>query len=104
MPKGHTNPTVAFLSGINVKNVKVAAYCISSLSAAIGGIIMTGKIVQSYLGMGDYVMFQTIAAVVVGGTLLTGGKGSYIGTVAGAFILTILTGLLSAFRMPSSTQ
>jgi len=99
-----TNETVAYYSGVNVRFTKMMCYCISSASAALAGMLLVGRFEQSYLGMGDFVIFQSIAMVAVGGTSLAGGSGSYVGTVAGAFIITILTGLLSAFKMPPSLQ
>lgn len=96
--------TVAYYSGVKVKFVKMCAYAISGFAAGLGGILFTGRIGQSYLGMGSFVMFQTIAVVAVGGTSMIGGSGNYIGTVAGAFILTITNGLLSAFLIPAAVQ
>lgn len=98
------NETVSYYSGVNVKRVKMFAYAISGFFAGVGGILFTGRIGQSYLGMGDFVLFQTIAVVAIGGTSMIGGKGNYIGTVSGALILTILNGLLSAFLIPASVQ
>ena len=54
--------------------------------------------------MGDAVMFETIAVVAIGGTSMIGGSGNYIGTVAGALILTILSNLLSAFLIPAAVE
>lgn len=96
------NETVAFYSGVKTKRIKMIAYAISGLSAGLGGLLFTGRIGQSYLGMGDSVMFETIAVVAIGGTSMIGGSGNYIGTVAGALILIILKNLLSAFLIPAS--
>jgi len=96
--------TVSYYSGVKVKRIKMFAYAISGLFAGIGGILFTGRIGQAYLGMGDAVLFQTIAVVAIGGTSMIGGKGNYIGTVSGALILTILNGLLSAFLIPAAVQ
>jgi len=98
------NETVAYYSGVKVKFIKMCAYAISGFAAGLGGILFTGRIGQSYLGMGSFVLFQTIAVVAVGGTSMIGGSGNYIGTVAGAFILTITNGLLSAFLIPAAVQ
>lgn len=95
---------VAYYSGVKTKRVKMIAYAISGLTAGIGGILFTGRIGQSYLGMGDSVMFETIAVVAIGGTSMVGGSGNYFGTVAGALILTILSNLLSAFLIPAAVE
>ncbi|MDR1904767.1 MAG: ABC transporter permease [Treponema sp.] len=96
--------TVAYYSGVNTRFTKMMCYCLSSATSALGGILLVGRFQQSYLGMGDFIVFQAIAVVAVGGTSLSGGTGSYAGTVAGAFIITILTSLLSAIKMPTSLQ
>ena len=54
---------------------------------------------QSYLGMGDPYLFTSIAAVAIGGASILGGTGSYLGSIAGALVLTVLTGLLPIFRL-----
>jgi ribose transport system permease protein len=99
-----TSETVAYYSGVNTRFTKMMCYCLSGISAALGGMLLAGRFEQSYLGMGDFVIFQAIAVVAVGGTSMAGGTGSYVGTVAGAIIMTILTGLLSAIKMPASLQ
>lgn len=96
--------TVAYYSGVKVKFVKMMAYAISGLAAGMGGIMFTGRIGQAYLGMGDFILFQSIAVVAIGGTSMVGGSGNYLGTVAGALILTILNGLLSAFLIPAAVK
>lgn len=96
--------TVAEYSGINVKRVILIAYAISGLTAGIAGILLSGKVGQSYLGIGDNFQFQSIAAVAIGGTSLMGGKGNYIGTVAGAFTITIILGILAALDLPFGVQ
>ena len=96
--------TVAYYSGVKVKRVKMMAFAISGLAAGLGGIMFTGRIGQAYLGMGDFILFQSIAVVAIGGTSMVGGSGNYLGTVSGALILTILNGLLSAFLIPAAVQ
>lgn len=98
------NATVADYSGINVKKVKLAAYAVSGLTAGIAGILLAGKVGQSYLGIGDNFQFQSIAAVAIGGTSLMGGNGNYLGTVAGAFTITIILGILAALNLPFGVQ
>ncbi len=79
-------------------------YCLSGFTAGLGGILLAGRIGQSYLGMGDPYLFQSVIVVIIGGASILGGSGQYIGTVAGAFILTIINGLLPVFNIPSSAQ
>ena len=63
--------------------------------------LLTGYSGQAYLGMGDAYLFTSIAAVAIGGASILGGSGHYLGTIAGAFVLTILTGLLPALNLSS---
>jgi ribose transport system permease protein len=91
--------TVAQLSGVPVVGVTIMAYAISGLTAGIAGILLTGYAKQSYLGMGEPYSFTSIAAVAIGGASILGGSGSYLGTIAGALVLTLLTGVLPIFRL-----
>jgi ribose transport system permease protein len=94
-----SNRTVAALSGVPVARTTITAYAISGTTAALAGILLTGYSRQAYLGMGDPYLFTSIAAVAIGGVSILGGTGSYLGTIAGALILTILNGLLPIFRL-----
>jgi ribose transport system permease protein len=94
-----SNRTVATLSGVPVTRTIVIAYALSGMTAALGGMLVAGYSRQAYLGMGDPYLFTSIAAVAIGGASILGGTGSYLGTVAGALVLTILTGLLPIFRL-----
>jgi len=91
--------SVATLSGVPVVRTTITAYAISGVTAALAGILLTGYSRQAYLGMGDPYLFTSIAAVAIGGVSILGGTGSYLGTVAGALVLTILTGVLPIFRL-----
>jgi len=99
-----SNMTVAYYSGIRTKFVKMIGFAISGFAAGLGGILFVGRIGLSYLGMGDSVMFETIAVVAIGGTSMLGGSGGYIGTVAGALIIVLIKNLLSAFLMPAALE
>ena len=91
--------SVATLSGVPVARTTLTAYAVSGLTAALAGILLTGYSRQAYLGMGDPYLFTSIAAVAIGGVSILGGTGSYLGTIAGALVLTILTGVLPIFRL-----
>ncbi len=91
---------VSHLAGVNVKLVTVALYGCSGMFAALAGIALTGFGGSATLGMGDPYLFQSIAAVVIGGTYILGGRGHYLGTVAGAIVITALVSVLLAQSAP----
>jgi ribose transport system permease protein len=94
------NPTAAFLAGVNVKLVTLSLYALSGMFAALAGIVLVSYSGQPTLGMGDPYLFQSIAAAVIGGISILGGRGNYLGTVAGAISLVALISLLQAENMP----
>jgi len=94
-----TSATVSEFSGVPVRQTIVLVYTLSGFTAALAGMLLTGYTGQAYLGMGDPYLFTSIAAVAIGGASILGGSGHYIGTIAGAFVLTILTGLLPALNL-----
>lgn len=94
------NAQASFLAGINVKLVTVALYMLSGLFAALAGITLTAYGGQPTLGLGDPYLLQSVAAVVIGGVSILGGRGLFLGAVAGAIILTTLVTLLQALNMP----
>jgi ribose transport system permease protein len=94
-----TSPTVAEFSGVPVVRTTLLAYTLSGFTAALAGMLLTGYTAQAYLGMGDPYLFTSIAAVAIGGASILGGSGHYVGTIAGAFVLTILAGLLPALDL-----
>ena len=94
-----TSATVAEFSGVPTARTTVITYVISGLTAALAGMLLTGYSGQAYLGMGDAYLFTSVAAVAIGGASILGGSGHYLGTVAGALVLTILTGLLPALNL-----
>jgi ribose transport system permease protein len=94
------NDTAAFLAGINVRLVTVALYMLSGLFAALGGIVLVAYGGQATLGMGEPYLFQSIAAAVIGGVSILGGRGHYLGTLAGSITLVALVSVLLAENMP----
>lgn len=96
-----TSATVAEFSGVPTRRTTILTYLTSGLTAAGAGILLPGYSGQAYLGMGDAYLFTSIAAVAIGGASILGGSGNYLGTIAGALVLTILTGLLPALNLSS---
>lgn len=93
------NDEVARLSGIDVGRVRLAAYALSGASAAFAGVILAGYVGSTYLDIGAPYLFASIAAVIVGGASIMGGRGTYWGTVAGALTLTVLSAMLPLFHL-----
>lgn len=98
------NRTTARLSGIRVPVVVMITYMLSGLLAAFGGFVLLGFTQTVYLNLGVPFLFPSIAAVVVGGTTLAGGEGSYWGTMAGALVLTLIESLLRAMGLQEAFQ
>lgn len=98
------NRTVARYSGVRVQMIVVITYMLSGLLAGFGGFILLGFAQTVFLQLGNTYLFPSIAAVVVGGTLLSGGKGSYWGTMSGALVLTLITSLLRAAGLDEAYQ
>jgi ribose transport system permease protein len=94
------NRTAARLSGVRVERVLVLTYGLSGLFAALGGFVLLGYTQMVFINLGDAYTLPTIAAVVVGGTLLSGGVGGYAGTMAGALLLTLVQTLLITLGLP----
>ena len=94
------NPRASYLSAINVTATTLTLYMLSGLFSALAGIMLVGFGGQASLGMGDPYLFQSIAAVVIGGVYILGGRGHYIGVVAGSISLVALVSVLMAMNMP----
>ncbi|HEY3846903.1 MAG TPA: ABC transporter permease [Acetobacteraceae bacterium] len=94
------NARASYLAGIRVTATIVILYMLCGVFAALAGIILVGFGGQAALGMGDPYLFQSIAAVVIGGVYILGGRGHYIGTVAGSISLVALISVLMAMNMP----
>jgi ribose transport system permease protein len=98
------NRVTAKLSGVNVTAMNLATYSLAGMLAGFGGFLVLGNTGVVLLQLGQPFLFPSIAAVAVGGTLLSGGKGSYWGTMAGAIVLTLITSLLTTMQMPDSVR
>jgi ribose transport system permease protein len=99
-----TNRVTARLSGVNVTRMVLGTYALAGMLAGLGGFLVVGNTGVVHIRIGDPFLFPSIAAVAVGGTLLSGGKGSYWGTMAGALVLTLITSLLTTMQMPESVR
>lgn len=95
---------VSYLSGIRVRAVTVAVYAIASLSYGLAGVMLSGWNQQASFQMGDPFLFPSIAAVVLGGTSILGGRGNFVGTVGGAALFTGIGTILAGTTLPQSTR
>jgi ribose transport system permease protein len=95
---------VARLSGVRVPAVIVGVYAISGLCSVLAGILLTASSSQGFLGMGDQYLLPSIAAVVIGGASILGGRGHYTGTLGGAIFLALLTSVLTAVSVSDATR
>jgi ribose transport system permease protein len=99
-----SNRNAAKLAGTNVNFVVIFSYVIGGIIAALAGMLLVGYAGSGQLQMaGDYTLLS-IAAVVIGGTKLTGGKGTLVGGALGAVVLVLLTSILVAIGMPAGVR
>ena len=98
-----SNPRAADLARVDTTKVWMGTFALSSVFAAITGIMLAGFADQGAMTMGDPYLFQTIVCVVLGGTSLQGGRGDYWRTVLGTLILTEFTLLFSGLNVDSTT-
>ncbi|NEI00639.1 ABC transporter permease [Rhizobium johnstonii] len=89
----------AYMSGINTRRITLLAFVISGGLSALGGVLLAGYASKASQSMGDAYLLPSIAAVVLGGTHVLGGKGSYLGTVAGVILITLLQSILSVMQI-----
>ncbi|AZO12135.1 MULTISPECIES: ABC transporter permease [unclassified Mesorhizobium] len=92
----------AYLSGIDTRRVVMIAFAASGGLSAFGGVLLAGYASKAAQSMGDAYLLPSIAAVVLGGTSILGGRGSYLGTVAGVILITLLQSILSVMQMPEA--
>ncbi|HWA80285.1 MAG TPA: ABC transporter permease [Acetobacteraceae bacterium] len=98
------SPLVARLSAVGVGGTLIGVYALSGFCSALVGILLSGFSGQASLGMGDDYLLPSIAVVVVGGTLITGGRGHYLGMLGGVLLLTALSTLLAGTTLPDATR
>lgn len=89
------NREACHLAGVRVWRVLFANYVLCAILAAITGLVLVGGTNAADLSLADSYLLPSVACVVIGGTSIFGGRGGYAGTIVGALILTVLTGLLT---------
>lgn len=98
------NEKAAVLSGVKVKSVSLAAYCIGGMFSAIGGVFLLSRLMYATPNAGSGYEMDAIASTVIGGIALSGGSGKLINTLVGALILSTLKAGLQMLNVPYSVQ
>jgi ribose transport system permease protein len=99
-----SNEEATRLSGVNVAGWKTAVYTLGGLFSGLGGVLMAARLNSAQPALGAGYELDAIAAVVIGGTSLSGGEGSILGTIIGAFIISTLTNGLRILSVPQEWQ
>ena len=98
------NPIAARLAGTRVWQVLLVLYILSAMLAAVAGILVAGVANTATVSLVEQSVLPSVAAAVIGGTSIMGGRGGYAGTIVGALILTVLTTLLTVLEMPEAVR
>jgi ribose transport system permease protein len=99
-----SNEEATRLSGVNVASWKTAVYTLCGFFAGLAGVLISARLNSAQPALGAGYELDAIAAVVIGGTSLSGGEGSILGTVIGAFVISILTNGLRILSVPQEWQ
>jgi len=97
-----SNEGAAHMAGVPVRRIRVLIFMASGMFAALTGLCILGYSGSSFANVGEQYMLASIIAVVLGGTPLSGGRGDYTGTMAGAVLLVVLQSILTTLNMPES--
>lgn len=98
------NPESARRAGIAIARVRLAAFAISGFCAALGGLLLAGRLGTGYPLAGSGLELDAIVAVVLGGTALAGGRGSVVRTVGGVLALTLVSNVLNLMEVSAFVQ
>lgn len=98
------NEGAARLAGVRVWQVMIVLYVVSGLLAGVAGLLYVGLIKAPSLSLAVPLLLPSVAAAVIGGTSIFGGRGGYAGTIVGALVLTVLTTLLTVLQMPEGSR
>lgn len=99
-----SNEEATRLSGVNVGSWKIGVYALCGTYCGIAGILMASRLNSAQPALGQGYELDAIAAVVIGGTSLSGGEGTILGTIIGAFIMSVLTNGLRILSVPQEWQ
>jgi ribose transport system permease protein len=98
------NPVASRLSGVRSWQVLIVLYAISAVLAAVAGFLYSGYTNVASVSLVDSAVLPSVAAAVIGGTSIMGGRGGFSGAIVGALILTVLTSLLSSLGYPEAVR
>ena len=98
------NEEAARLSGINIYRMKLGIYCIITTLSALAGVLLASRLNGASPNLGNMFELDAISAVIIGGTSFSGGVGTIIGTVIGAFIISVLNNGMSLLEVPTFYQ
>jgi len=99
-----SNEEAARLSGVNVDAWKISIYCLTGAIVGVAGLIIASRLNSAQPALGQGYELEAIAAVVIGGTSLSGGTGTILGTIIGAFIMNVLTNGLRIMSVAQEWQ
>ncbi|MFP3154851.1 ABC transporter permease [Lachnospiraceae bacterium ZAX-1] len=99
-----SNRSAAVAIGLKVNRIVIATYMISAVISCMAGLMMLGFVGSAQLQMGDEYTLLSVAAVVIGGTKLSGGRGGLVGGILGSFVLIILTSMLIVLGLPPGVR
>lgn len=92
------------LAGVHAWQVLLTTYMLCGLFSAVAGMVLAGTVNAADLGLANILLLPSVAAVVIGGTSIFGGSGSYSGTIVGALILTVLNSVLTLLDVPDPVK
>jgi ribose transport system permease protein len=98
------NSGAAYLAGVRVKTTRLVAYVMSGALAALGGVLLSGRVGGAFLEMGNPFLLQSVGAVVVGGSSILGGRATALGTFLGSIFLVMVVTTMQVLRLAGGLQ